>query len=255
MTTATAILSHALKMVFHDFAGTLRATAAGLIVVAGAAVLLLSFAPNFADLMISGDEAAARKFTTDNLGLALLGILGFVIGYMLLVTSWHRYVLLPDDGHHSYTPGFGILLGYFGRSLLIGLITLIAAIPLGFIIGLVATLLNSVLLAQALSVLMMACLGWLALRISLILPACSIDKKLTIGESWAATDAVSFVILKLTIAIGAANVLIGFLQTALFGTTGIVAGSIGVAVSVLFTLISASVLTTLYGTLIEGREI
>jgi len=255
MTTATTILSHALKMVFHDFSGTLRATTPGLIIVAGAAAILLSFAPNVADLIISGDDAAARTFTTDNLGLALLGVFWFVIGYMMLVTAWHRYVLLPDDQHHSYTPGFGILLGYFGRSLLIGLITLIAAIPLGAVIGFAAALLNSVLIGQALSVLMMACLGWLALRISLILPACSIDKKLTIGESWAETEQVSFVILKLTIAIGAANVLIGFLQTALFGTSGVIAGASGVVVSVLFTLISASVLTTLYGIRIEGREI
>lgn len=243
-------------MVFRDFPATLRATAPGLVVIAFATGLLLATAPTFSDMIMLRQDPEVAALQSDNLIAAVCAVFVLMGGYIMVVTAWHRYVLRPNVGDGGgYTPPFGILLGYLGRSILIGLIAVLAMIPFFLVIGAAASLTAIPFMLEILSMALFVVIGWLALRISLILPACSVSDEMTLRESWAATEPMSQTILKLAIALGLAEYLLGQAEGLLLGSTGGVANGLAIIVSTLFTLVSASVLTTLYGVLIEGREV
>lgn len=254
MSYAVRIFVHAVTMVFGDLAATLRATYAGVALVAVSAILFLTFAPNmFETMVLAGETEAFTPDTAGNAGVAVLAILFMAVGYIAMVAAWHRYVLLPDGQRdNGFTPGAGIVLGYFGRSLLLGIIVGIAAIPLFVPLGIIASTGNDVLTGLA-AIPLFAILGWVLLRLSLILPACTIGRNIKLSESWVASRSLSFAIIGLTIILGVVDFVLNLVTSVL--PAPYIIGAASVVISVLFALVSASILTTLYGIAVEGREI
>ena len=254
MSDAVRIFTHAFTMVFHDLGATLRATYVGVGLVALSVVLFLMLAPNmFGTMMLATETDTLSPDAYSNAGSAVLAVLVMAVGYIMMVAAWHRYVLLPEEQRdNGFTPGAGIVLGYFGRSLLLGIIVGIAAIPLFVPLGVVASAGNEVL-TNLVAIPLFAILGWVLLRLSLILPACTIGKDMKLTESWAASRPLSGAIIGLTIILGVVdfvlNIVIGVLPAPY------ILGVVSVITSVLFALVSASILTTLYGIAVEGREI
>lgn len=254
MSYAVRIFTHAVSMVFRDLGATLKATYAGVTLIAVSVVLFLSFAPDLFDQMIpGGSQDTIDAYMVSNAATAFLAILLMAVGYIMMVAAWHRYVLLPDDQrHHGFTPGAGIVIGYIGRSLLLGIIVGIAAIPLFIPLGIVASS-GSGLLTNLAAIPLFAVLGWILLRLSLILPACTIGRNIKLTESWAATRPLSVAIIGLTLILGVVDFLLNTVINTLPGPY--IGGVVSVVTSILFALVSASILTTLYGIAIERREI
>ncbi len=253
MSDAIRIFSHAISMVFRDFGATLRATSVGVALVALSVVALIASAPASFGTLIT------QSFDTDavipNVGLVVAAFLLMAIGYLTMVAAWHRYVLLPQDQRSGgFTPSAGIVLGYLGRSILLGLLMMLLAIPVFIPVGIIAAATNSVLVSAIASIPAIAILIWVFLRLSLILPACTIHHDMKIRASWDATKDLSGTIAMLTIIMALADFLINQVL-GLLPSASILGGVVSVVISVLYALVSASVLTTLYGIAVEGRDV
>ncbi|WP_299625297.1 hypothetical protein [uncultured Tateyamaria sp.] len=254
MSDAIRIFMHSFGMVFRDLGATLRATYVGVVmIVVGVVALLVILPDQFGGLM---SQSADMTVTADmNLAGMFVGFFLIAIGYLTMIAAWHRYVLLAADQREGgFTPSAGIVIGYLGRSILLGLLIGILAIPVLIPVGIVGTATGSVLAGSIVAVPLFALLGWVLFRLSLILPACTIGHKMTLKESWQATAPYARTILGIVVLLVLIN--FGFeLVTGALPLTSIIGGLISVVVSVLYALVSASILTTMYGVAVEGREI
>ncbi|WP_121629406.1 hypothetical protein [Tropicibacter alexandrii] len=190
-------------------------------------------------------------------GLALvmaLWALASVVTSIWLAVAWHRYVLTGEDTG-SWLPNWhgGLVLGYLGRTILVGLVGIVAgfvfAVPLSIVLLVVPILFLPALLIYVAAVI------FVLLRLSLILPAVAMEKRMKLMASWevTGTDLSGVLGLAAILAVISAVVPVGAL---FFGAIALPLGLVWmVAASWLLTLISITCLTTLYGVYVEGRDI
>jgi hypothetical protein len=91
---------------------------------------------------------------------------------------------------------------------------------------------------------------WLSLRLGLVMPSAAIDQPMGLRQSWAATAPVSRDLVGLSV-IGLA----GLAVTALLAMPGPLGAILGAVASWITLMVGASVLTTVYGVAVEGREL
>ncbi|WP_299611948.1 hypothetical protein [uncultured Tateyamaria sp.] len=253
MSQAIRIFTHAVSMVFRDLGATLRATSVGVILIALASALLIAIAPGLASGVTTFDDPEALA-QIPNFGLVVPAFFLMAIGYLVMIAAWHRFVLLPNDRRdEGFTPNAGIVLGYLGRSILLGLAVGLLAIPLFVVIGIVGAGAGEVV-ASIVAIPLIALMGWLLLRWSLILPACTIGRKMTFKESWEASKPLAGTIFVIMIILAVVDFALNFAMAAVI-TDNVISAIISIIVSVLYALVSASILTTLYGIAVEGREV
>ncbi|GGX56368.1 hypothetical protein GCM10007385_26340 [Tateyamaria omphalii] len=253
MSYAIRIFVHAVSMVFRDLGATFRATSAGIVLIAVGAGLLIATAPGLASGVTNLDDTEALS-TISNFGLLIPAFLLMAIGYLMMIAAWHRFVLLPlEQRDEGYTPSAGIVLGYLGRSILLGLLITLIALPLFVPVGLVGAGAGEVM-AGIVAIPLVVLLGWLLFRWSLILPACTIGRKMTFRESWDASKPLALTIVGIMIILAAVDFGLNFALGTIL-TDNIVSGLISIIVSVFYALVSASILTTLYGIAVEGRDV
>ena len=90
-------------------------------------------------------------------------------------------------------------------------------------------------------------------RISLVLPAAAIGVPMKISESWQATEGENMAIFKLALMLTAISSVVGLFTNAIaLNTVGILLGQF---FNGLLGLYSVSIITTLYGVLIEKRDL
>ncbi|WP_223274742.1 hypothetical protein [Tateyamaria sp. syn59] len=257
MSYAVRIFTHAVSMVFRDFSATVRATWAGLAVLAIGSAILFVVEPGLATGMTTLEDPftdSSIEVRDINFGLLFPAALMLIVGYIMMIAAWHRFVLLPPDRRHEgFTPSAGIVLGYLGRSLLLGIVIMLLAIPIFIPVGLAAAGAGDVI-ASLVAIPAFAVLGWIFFRWSLILPACTIGHKMSFSDSWQATKPLAATIFGIMIILAVVDFLLNLAGDAIL-TDNIVSGLISVIVSLLYALISASILTTLYGIAVEGRAV
>lgn len=251
MINAPALFSHALRMLVHNPSVTFRVLMPGLLMVFAASLAMAYFMP---------DQMWSPTLTPDQVelldpstaGAILLAGLIWLAGYALTAIFWHRHVLLMgSDRDAPLFPGLGVSLGYIWRVIIVGLIQMLAAIPILAVTAAVAAGLSTVLAGVIAGVLFF----WIALRISLILPAAAMGQKMKVAESWTATAPLSGSLW------GLAAMLALLSTVAAIVIGGLTAPGSGARVWLHTTsylvegLISISILTTLYGHLIEGRQL
>ncbi|MDG4646881.1 hypothetical protein P6F26_00360 [Roseibacterium sp. SDUM158017] len=202
-------------------------------------------------------------------GLVLLGVA--VVAYCWAAVGWHRYVLLEETGN-GFLPQWrwGRITAYLGRAFLVGLAVVLAVIGGGLVIALVVGLTQSTTFALVLGIGLVLGASWIATRIGLVLPAAAIGERMTLSESWAATRPVSSQILLPLVVVALAVGLAGQVIMLLFGQT-VTVEAFGQAqdqvvlsvpgqilngfVSWIQILVNLALMTTLYGNLIEGRQL
>lgn len=176
-----------------------------------------------------------------------------VMAMLWIIVNWHRYVLL-EEFPSGWIPPFrlGPVLGYLGRILLLVLLAAFALIPLGT----VATML---MVAPFLGVLAFLAIYFIlaigVYRVIAILPACAIEKPVSIGAAYKATKGANFDIFILMLVTLGANILF---QVVILGFSYIspaLGGVVSIPVSLVLALVNVSVLTTFYGHYIEGRAL
>jgi len=183
------------------------------------------------------------------------GSLIFFVAMSWIAIAWHRFVLL-EEGSADLIPNFNIsrLSTYLGKT-----IVLILIIAVGLVLPLmIATTifriagLNAFLPLVSLG--LFVCVYYLFFRAGLVLPAIALDQRMTFSQSFAATQSLSKEIWGLALIIvglsfGTAVLLGSFIPNNIIGvlTTAVVQW--------FMVMISASLLTTLYGRTVEQRAL
>ncbi|NUH66160.1 hypothetical protein HTT03_12775 [Sulfitobacter sp. S0837] len=256
MNRATALFAHALNMFLLAPATTLRVILPAVLWVMGAAAVAGVMASDALNAMHRVMADTAPPPTAQVLVLLACGIAG-ILGYALMAVLWHRHVLLDREAPEAeLRPSMGVFWGYVGRAIVLGFVQFLAAIPIGL-----AMMLLSGLTGSSTAALMLIGLAagvaflWVALRLSLVLPAAAMGQTMPIRESWQATAPLAGVLWALAVLLAVVNTLLGVISGVLLPDDPGVRLLLDSALYIIEGLVFVSVLTTLYGHLIEGRAL
>lgn len=264
------LLRHTIVQVFGNLGSAARIT---LVLLAVPLVIAAATNPG----MLSGEfyrfdaNTGQNDFSTIGLwGFGLAAIAG-VICWLWAAVAWHRFVLLEEYPTGIFPNWRGSnIINYLGNALLIGLVLIGVGIAAGILVGLIAAIVQSTAIAIALGVGLVFGLSWAATRVGLILPAAALGERLSLSESWKATAPVSGQIILPIIVIALASTILnqgivagfgeaqpimtalGMQQQVTLSMTGII---LSVVVGWVQMLVNLALMTTLYGNLIQGRQL
>ncbi|WP_341863092.1 hypothetical protein [Gymnodinialimonas sp. 57CJ19] len=264
------LLRHAFAQVFGNLPQAARIT-----LVLLAVPLVIAFATNPSLLDGSAFHVDPTTGLADFAALNLLGglltLIAGLVCWLWAAVAWHRFVLLEEYPRGLFPNWKGSqIANYFGNAVLVFLIMVGAGIAAGIVVGVAVAVSQSPAVAVSLGVGLVFGLSWVATRVGLILPAAAIGESLKISESWKATAPVSGQIILPIIVIALVSTIlnqgivaafgnsvevmtpIGPQQQVTFSTIGIV---LSVAVGWAQMLINLALMTTLYGNLIQGRQL
>jgi len=215
-------------------------------------------------LAVASQEPALRfggEGPTENLLSALLVVLATGITSVWVTIAWHRFVL-KGETPTGWVPGFagGRSWKYFLRSLGIVLLCIVAAIPLGVVVGGIAAtvldpLANSNLLGLITSVFVILPISFISYRLSAALPAPALDKVGPLTEGWDATKDAKGAIWLLSLMTTVLMSGLSYLASLILGDSIAPAIVWELVFGWVVLMIGLSILTTLYGHYIEGRPL
>ncbi|MFZ7091019.1 hypothetical protein [Primorskyibacter sp. 2E233] len=237
-----AIFVHSVRLVMNNIDVALRVSLVLYLVQGAYQLTAFQYAPE-------GGGQPAQLPPQAALPLLVLGIAA-VIASLWIAVAWHRFVLL-EERPSGWLPNWhgGKILGYLGRSMLIGvLISVVLLVTLSVVMvipPLQVVILPGMVLAGS----------YFFFRLGVMLPAGAIDRKMKLAESWNATKDKdgAIVVLALIMMAGAFVLQI----------PSLVNGDPSSPISLVYdlvtgwfaTMIGVSILTTLYGHYVEGRDI
>ncbi|MCC6001820.1 MAG: hypothetical protein JJU19_13305 [Pararhodobacter sp.] len=250
-----AILTHAVGMVIANWGIALRIS--GLLMAAQMA-LALGLGLQHSYLPLAPDDQAAAF----PMGIALLMVFQLFSAFWITI-AWHRFILRSEIPAGSLPPLNGrVLLRYVGVGLLLALMLVLVAIPLGvaaaFIVG-PATLASpdgggfaAVIILMALVWLPVTYLGY---RLSPVLPAAALGERLPLKEVWyqTGTSGSSFVVLSLATML--LYLALEYPVSLLATPAPVLAFLWAFLLQWATVLVGASVLTTIYGHYMEDRPL
>lgn len=184
-------------------------------------------------------------------------IFNLVIGAWLAV-GWHRFVLL-EEYPNGWLPAWhgSNIIGCVFRVILLGLIYIGLAISLGLVAGMLGVALANILGVIGVFIPMVSVIVvilWVLMRLSLVLPAIAIGEAMRFGEAWEKTKPVQLHILGSMLIIA----LIYYVPSLIMSVLSLNLGLellIQMIIGFFATLISVSYFTTLYGVVVEEREL
>ncbi len=244
------IFTHSVRLVFTNVDHALRVSLVLYLVLAASQVASFLYPPEMTEIDGIDVPVMSGAYAMQNLIFAVLAI----IASLWIAVAWHRFVL-AEEYPKGWIPRWhgASMLGYLGRSILLGLVVIIgvsvASLPFGLIVaglpGLVF-LLPFVLVGLG---------AYLFFRLGVMLPGAALGRKITFSEAWGATRGESGTILTLAALVVGASFLLQ-LPTMLSGNPhSLISLIYGLVVNWFATIIGISVLTTLYGHFIEKRPI
>lgn len=256
MSVPIRILSRSFRLILAQPFQTIRVIFPGL--ATGAAALAIG-AISFGVLTSAED----RNFWS--VGMPVLLMLGAAIllirAAILFAVMWHRHaLLLHDERKQIMRPIPGTMNRYLLDLLGITLLAFAVMLPIGIVVGFTFGAAGTVLpadgwLSTSLDATLNIIASWIVLRVSLVLPATSIGRRIGIKKSWAATRPVSWDVFWTAVLLGILNAL----GMAFAANVAMTMPGFGIAISggmmLLQSLLYVSVLSTLYGYLIEGRSL
>ncbi len=193
-------------------------------------------------------------------GLVFVFVLGFV------ACGWHRYILLEEEPRFN-GPTSDRAFPYIGKSILLTLWVFLLCIPILFVMGLVGFPLmgaDGAIGAGAtdygmedavFEMVFGAAFGSVFFMYALVLPASALETPMTFKESRQHTMSIGWNIVGVAVLIAVFNAVVGLVATSLFGSESILGIVVGLAVQLLSLMVGISILTTLYGHLVEGRDL
>lgn len=262
MTTALALIAHAIRMLVFELGTTLKVVMPAILLVLGSTLASMVLVPD-AIAALQADPEDIVMPSGGEIGLLALFGLSALLGYVLMAILWHRYVLLNgSDRDHDLRPSPAIVLSYVWRAIVVGLLQMLATIPiviataaLGAIIGMTAGVGGSTFLGLVVGLLSGVIFVWIALRLSIVLPAAALGQHMKIGESWRETAPISGALWGVAALLAAINIGINGLAAMILPEATVVSALIAACVYMAEGLVFVSVLTTLYGHLIERRTL
>ncbi|MEC3860691.1 hypothetical protein VK792_05295 [Mesobacterium sp. TK19101] len=238
-------------MIFGDLKTVLRVSIPVIVVLAAAIAI-------FGGTMVTVSDFPADGLALPSLGLMSLFFVAYILAILWMAVAWHRYCLLAEYPG-AFLPNFhgDRIAAYFGRMLMLVLIAMVIGGLGSFVIGLViGTGSGSFgVVGGALGLTGMLALIWAFQRLSIILPAAAIGEPLTLGEAWAATAPLSMPIIGVLVLLLLFSLAMGLAVGALTLIHPAIGMLGNLIMSWLQTVLGLSILTTLYGVAVQGRDI
>ncbi|MGL5009445.1 MAG: hypothetical protein ACRC6I_06150 [Paracoccaceae bacterium] len=252
------IFVHSVRQVFGNLEGALRVSAVLTLV---QIVIALTIGRAF---VLDPTGLQARLAAGDmNWPGYLLTMVLLVFTSLWIAVGWHRYILTNE--RPSFVPKLYLdrVLGYFGKSILIGLIVVPVALVLGLIVGLALGPLlvgpaggRSFLAMIVVGLLVYIPVGVIVMRLSTALPGVALQPGVPLMEGWNATTGQSATILGVVVLSVACIGLIGYVSFALFTNPMSIPALVWHFLTQwVMVMVSVSILTTLYGHYIEKRPL
>ncbi len=261
---AFQIIRHAFRMIFGNFGQALRVSIGPYV------LLILGYLAAF---MVAGGMGGIPEFAPDQ-GQVTQGAGGiFVLVVLLLIpftlfvmawvaVSWHRFILLEEYAGVLPAVAGRPIWPYVGRTLLYSLLMMLVAVPLFFIVGLLASPFISVdtpvsVIGPGLLVFVIvgAVLTYVWFRIALALPSVAVGHPIRMADAWAASGAMRGTIFGVAVLLMVLTGVGGVLSDALYAVSPLVGALAEIAVQWVTLMLGVSILTTLYGHLIEKRPL
>ncbi|MGC1506635.1 MAG: hypothetical protein WA782_21160 [Sulfitobacter sp.] len=259
MNTALAILAHALRMLIFDVRTTLHVIMPALVLVLGCSLAITILAPDMLASLQETSGVTPSPAPQNAFSFLAFGSIG-LLGYALMAILWHRHVLLNGaERAENLRPDIGIFLNYVWRAIVVGIAQMIAAVPITLLVGVMggALLQNNPTgpLATLLGLVAGIVFVWIAMRLSVVLPSAAIGRPMSMRESWQTTKPASAALWGVAVLLSGLNISVFMLSSALLPETGTVTAMAQTFIYLLEGLVFVSVLTTLYGYLVEGRSL
>lgn len=256
--TSWTIFRRAILLVVDNLSAAIRITALPYAAFAGVSLWFAGTLDVATMAQVEAGNGAEALPPGVAVGILLTGLVQLV-AFLWIAVAWHRYVLLREGGE-GWVPALEgrLLLGYLGRSILIGLLVLAA-------FAIVATAIAPFAPAMALAI--ATIIGMvLTYRLGLILPAGAVGRPMNVAEAWRATTGQSATVVLLALMTFALSLL--FQLPALLDAPEAVEGAgEGLAapgpIAVIYELVvtwillmlGVTLLSTLYGHFVEGRPV
>lgn len=261
------LLRHVFQQVFGNLGAAARITIIPILLAYAlcAAILLSVVGPVFMELFQQqpaaygetvdipfASEAEAMAFTGRFFLAFILCLPVFLIFYSWAAVGWHRYVLLEElpsgvAANWSWAKIKGYVWAVVRIALMMTLLGFAAAILIGIVLAAVPFQAVAVFLTIGLTI----GFTWVLTRLGLILPSAALGQYMKMGESWSATAPVASSILLPIIIIP----LIFFIVNTAAGFLGVIGVILTLLVWWVQILANLALMTTLYGNLIEGRQL
>ncbi len=185
----------------------------------------------------------------------LVELMVALIAYLWVAVGWHRYVLLEEGGYGWVPPFRGdLVLGYLGRSLLVGLAVVVIMLAVAtMIIVLLAPIFGAAMQTFAYAVAFFVAMI-LFYRLGVVLPAGAVGRRMTFGEAMGVTQGHSRTAALLALLTLAFSQLLQ-LPTSLDGGGGAITVVYQVVVQWIGLMLAVGTLTALYGVVVEKRPV
>ncbi len=245
------IVRHSFSMLFRNIGNALRISLGPILLAVLASVAIVGI------LQISPARIAWELSTNSisgNTGLAvLLLFLLYVFVSAWIAVAWHRFILLED--YPGLLPGISgrPIMPYIGKTMLLGLVMILAMIPALIVIGLLSSVFDPTSgLFSIIGIGLMLYFSYMWLRFGLVLPATAVARPMGVAEAWRATAPHANAILGTGALLIVINTGASVVSSAMPQTVALV---LDLVVSWITLMIGTSVLTTLYGVIVERRTL
>lgn len=177
-----------------------------------------------------------------------------------MAIAWHRYILLEEEG--SLLPIFygRAVLEYFGAFLLVGLASgmlgLLVIIAVSLLFAFLGPSLYFFLQESFIPLPAFFVMFWVTSRLSPVFPAVALGQKATVKEAWRATSKVPISIVMILPLFYLLNFGLGYgIGIVAVPVSSFLGSLITAAAQCIWAMVGISILTSIYGVVVEGREV
>jgi hypothetical protein len=197
----------------------------------------------------------ATQLPSGFVGALLLSAIANLVAYIWIAVAWHRFILLSEGGQGLVPPVHGgVMLGYLGRSILLGLAVGVLALAASTMVSVLLLPLFGQAVAPLIGALTLFVAMILFYRLGVVLPAGAIGRSMNFAEAWRATEGHSGTAILLALLTVAFTFLLQ-VPALLDGTAGLVSVVYGAVVGWIGLILGVGTLTALYGVVVEGRPV
>jgi len=246
------IVRHSFAMLFRNLGNALRISVGPILIALVVGFLILGVFGSNLDALPQDIEQG--QLPPEIAFAVLLILLLFIFVSAWIAVAWHRFILLED--YPGLLPPLAgrPVWSYIGKTILLSLVLTLVMLPAGFVMGLIMAVLQDagtgLLPTFILGLALYASYMWL--RFGIVLPATAVSRPMGFGEAWRATAPYATAILGTCVILILINTGVSLVSAILPQP---LAGLLSLATSWITIMLGISILTTLYGVIVERRTV
>lgn len=252
------IVRHAFVIVFGNFQTALRASLVPFAILMGVLLIFSTLfgLPLYQDALAGPSAEQSIQFVF----LSFLSIPLYLFIFAWVAVTWHRYILLED--YPSTVPAVANrpIWAYVARTLMLMLQMVVVMIPVIIVVTLISggdptAMRADTIMGFLMNVLIGAVFTFFWFRVGVSLPAVAVEKPMDSREAWAATNPVWQTIFGAAVIMVMLNLIVSLAFSMLFTGIPLISYLLSIVIQWVTMMVGVSVLTTLYGHVIEGRPL